>query len=123
MGHVDTGKTKLLDCIRGTNFQEGEADGIIQQIGATYIHTENIRQRTKALKADAELNVLGLLVIDTSGHESFNKLRSRGSGLCAILIVDIMHGWKPQTIESLNILRIRNTEFIIALNKVGDFVS
>ncbi|GAV86379.1 LOW QUALITY PROTEIN: GTP_EFTU domain-containing protein [Cephalotus follicularis] len=117
MGYVDTGKTKLLDCIQGTNVQEGEAGGITQQVGATYFPAERIHERTKELKADAKLKVPGLLVIDTPCHESFANLRSRGSGLCdiAIRVVDMMHGC---TIESLNLLNLGNTKFIVALNKL-----
>ncbi|WP_456472148.1 translation initiation factor IF-2 [Methanocaldococcus sp.] len=122
LGHVDHGKTSLLDRIRRTRVAQREAGGITQHIGASEIPIDVIKKvcgdLLKMLKA--ELKIPGLLVIDTPGHEAFTSLRRRGGALAdiAILVVDINEGFKPQTIEAINILKQCKTPFVVAANKI-----
>ncbi|MDE1830275.1 MAG: translation initiation factor IF-2, partial [Thaumarchaeota archaeon] len=127
LGHVDSGKTSLLDKIRGTGVQAREAGGITQHIGASFLPTEAIKKSCGPLfakMAGDKQEIPGLLVIDTPGHEIFTNLRARGGSAAdiAILVVDVNRGFQPQTNESLKILQSRKVPFVIALNKV-DMIS
>ena len=121
VGHIDHGKTTLLDSLRGTAIAEKEAGRVTQHIGATEIPISTIKTICEPLKKDwAGIDVPGLLVIDTPGHHAFASLRKRGSALAdvAVIVVDIMEGFQPQTYESLNILRLLKTPFVVVLNKI-----
>ena len=120
-GHVDHGKTSLLDCFRGTSLQEQEAGGITQKISFTKYPFEQIKKICPLIeKAKIDLKIPGFLFIDTPGHAAFTNLRKRGGSLAdlAILVVDIKDGIKPQTAEVISILKANKTPFVIALNKV-----
>jgi len=120
MGHVDHGKSTILDRIRGTKVVSREAGGITQHIGATDVPIETIYEMCGPLMGDRKFTVPGLLFIDTPGHYSFATLRTRGGALAdlAVLVIDINEGLKPQTIESINILKKLHTPFVIAVNKI-----
>ena len=119
LGHVDHGKTSLLDRIRGSKVTAGEAGSITQHIGATLIPFESIAKMGGDL-GKLKTAVPGLLFIDTPGHHAFTTLRARGGALAdiAILVVDLNEGFKQQTIEALQILRNCKTPFVIAATKL-----
>jgi len=120
LGHVDHGKTTLLDKIRGSAVSEGEAGAITQHIGATAVPLETVSEMAGALVDPDDFDLPGLLFIDTPGHHSFSTLRSRGGALAdiAILVVDVNDGFQPQTEEAIDILRRTGTPFVVAANKV-----
>ncbi len=120
MGHVDHGKTTLLDRIRGSAVADGEAGAITQHIGATEVPIENIVNKCGDPSLKDKFIVPGLLFIDTPGHHAFTSLRSRGGALAdlAIVIVDVNEGFMPQTIESLHILKRFKTPFVVVANKI-----
>lgn len=122
VGHVDHGKTSLLDKIRRSAVAAGEAGAITQAIGVSIIPLEIIKKICGKLLdlSGRKITVPGLLTIDTPGHAAFTSLRKRGGSLAdiAILVVDINEGFKPQTLESIEILRAHKVPFIIAANKI-----
>ncbi|MFA5993242.1 MAG: translation initiation factor IF-2 [Candidatus Pacearchaeota archaeon] len=120
-GHVDHGKTSLLDAIRCSSVAECEAGNITQKISFTWFTTEYLKKSCPLIeKNKIELEIPGFLFIDTPGHAAFNNLRKRGGSLAdlAILVIDINEGIKPQTTEVIQIMKANKTPFVIALNKI-----
>ena len=126
LGHVDHGKTSILDHIRSlgkerqASVMDREAGGITQHIGATEVPAKILNDVCEEMLQGKTFNSPGLLFIDTPGHQSFSTLRNRGGNLAdiAILVVDIFEGLQPQTIESLQILKQTKTPFVFAANKI-----
>jgi len=122
MGHVDHGKTTLLDSVRGTAVAKKEAGAITQMIGASYVERKGIESMARSIaeRMRFSLKIPGLLFIDTPGHEAFSNLRDRGGSIAdlAVLVIDVNQGLQPQTIESIKILKTYKTPFIIAANKI-----
>jgi translation initiation factor 5B len=120
LGHVDHGKTTLLDRIAGSVRASKEAGGITQHIGAVEVPAVSLLLVCHGILREEQLKVPGLLFIDTPGHRSFETLRRRGGALAdlAILVVDAREGLMPQTRESLQILRKEKTPFAVALTKI-----
>ncbi len=126
LGHVDHGKTSVLDLVRSVGSErqasvmDREAGGITQHIGATEVPADVLNKTCEAMLGGKKFKSPGLLFIDTPGHHSFVSLRNRGGSVAdiAVLVVDVMEGLQPQTIESLQTLKETKTPFVIAGNKV-----
>ncbi|HDN50455.1 MAG TPA: translation initiation factor IF-2 [Thermoplasmatales archaeon] len=120
LGHVDHGKTTVLDYIRGSCVASREAGAITQHIGATEVPIDAVHAICGPLLKGKQFKVPGLLFIDTPGHFAFTTLRARGGALAdmAVLIIDINEGIMPQTVESIEILKKYKTPFVIAANKI-----
>lgn len=122
-GHVDHGKTSILDSIRKTKVYDTEAGGITQKISFTLFSKELVKMRCPLLeKNNVALELPGFLFIDTPGHAAFSNLRKRGGALAdlAIVVIDINDGIKPQTAEVIELMKLNKTPFIIALNKIDN---
>src|SRR3989338_3645847 len=122
VGHVDHGKSSILDRIRGTAIVKSEAGSITQAIGASIIPVSTLTKICGSLVSSMNMKftIPGLLFIDTPGHAAFTNMRKRGGNLAdiALVVIDINEGVMPQTVESIDILRHYKTPFIVAANKV-----
>jgi translation initiation factor 5B len=122
LGHVDAGKTSLLDELRKTNVQLREAGGMTQHIGASYFPVETLKQLIGPYMGNFKtgIEIPGLLIVDTPGHEAFTNLRRRGGSVAdiAILVVNAVRGFEAQTFECIEILKARKTPFIVAVNQI-----
>ena len=122
LGHVDSGKTTLLDNIRGSVVASREVGSMTQHIGASFFPINTLQEICGPLAEGmvSKIHIEGLLVVDTPGHSIFMNLRRRGGSVAdiAILVVDVLRGFEPQTHESLSILKNRKTPFIVAANKI-----
>ena len=122
LGHIDTGKTLLLDQIRKSTVQAREAGGLTQHIGASFFPLDTLTKICGPLleKLRGKIKIPGLLVIDTPGHEAFANLRRRGGAVAdiVILVIDILKGFETQTYEIIETLKARKTPFLVAANKI-----
>ena len=122
LGHVDAGKTSLLDELRKTSVQAREAGGMTQHIGASFFPVETLKQLIGPYLSNFKtgIEIPGLLIVDTPGHEAFTNLRRRGGSVAdiAILVIDVLKGFEAQTFECIEILKARKTPFIVAVNKI-----
>ena len=122
LGHIDHGKTSILDAVRGTAVQAREAGGITQQIGASYFPIETIEEICGDMmsKGSFKLKIPAILIVDTPGHAAFLNLRARGASVAdiAIVVVDVQAGFQPQTFESMRLLKQRKIPFLVAANKI-----
>src|SRR3989338_7815380 len=126
LGHVDSGKTSLQDKIRQSSVAATEAGLITQAIGASEIPMENIKERCGVLLEQLKIDITipGFLMIDTPGHAAFTTLRKRGGSIAdiAVLVVDIVEGFQPQTDESILVLKEFKTPFVVVANKIDRVV-
>jgi len=122
LGHVDAGKTSLLDELRKTSVQAREAGGMTQHIGASFFPVETLKHLIGPYLTSFKtgIEIPGLLIVDTPGHEAFTNLRRRGGSVAdiAILVIDVLKGFEAQTFECIEILKARKTPFIVAVNKI-----